>query len=249
MNRYFIELSYKGTAFSGFQKQQNSKSIQEEVEKCLETFYQEKIQSLTSSRTDAGVHAYQNYLHFDLEQEVLKKDIYNLNAILDKDIVIKNIRKVKADAHSRFDALGRKYIYRLHQQKNPFIRSQSYFYPYKLDFELLQFACERYKQETSFESFAKKHSDVHNFNCKIFSCDWKKLNDNEFAFSIHGNRFLRGMVRALVGTSLLLARGKISKEAFENIFNAKDNSLAEFSPEAKGLYLAEVLYPAEIFMD
>lgn len=247
MPRYFVELAYKGKHFSGFQKQTSQKTIQGEIDKALSTILRTPIETTTSSRTDAGVHALQNYLHFDCDLPLPDSTVYNANAILHSDIVIKNLPKVAPTAHSRFDALSRTYEYIVYQNKNPFLKDVGYFYPFALDFDRLQKVAEIYKSNQNFQSFCKRHVEVNNYLCTLEKVIWEKENDY-LKFTVVGNRFLRGMVRALVGTSLQIARGKINIEQLQKIIDANDCQQADFSADAKGLKLVSVAYPSNIFI-
>ncbi len=254
MPRYFIEVSYKGTRYSGFQVQQNANTIQSEVEKALEICFREKFALTGSSRTDAGVHALQNYFHFDSLQELvnnfnvnfknenLKRSIYSLNSILPEDIVINNLTKVENDSHSRFDAVTREYKYQVYQFKNPFYRDLAYYYPYKISIENLQAAAEIIINTREFSSFSKKNTQVKNFKCSIFKSYWYTEN-GLVIYNIIGNRFLRGMVRGLVGTMLQVGTGKITLNQLEEIIASKDCTKANFSIPPHGLFLSKIIYP------
>ena len=241
MARYFLKVSYKGTAYNGFQIQENANTIQLEIEKALEIFYKEKISLTGSSRTDAGVHALENYFHFDTSLEVEHQHLYNLNAILNKDIIALDIYKVKNDAHCRFDATFRTYKYYIYQQKNPFLEDRAYLYPYTLDINLMKEAAALLFQFNDFSSFSKKHTQVNNFNCTISKAEWFVENDC-LVFHVQSNRFLRGMVRALVATILKVGRGQMSIDEFKNLIAAKTNSSAHFDVPAHGLFLVKVGY-------
>lgn len=249
MPRYFIELTYKGTSFAGFQIQNNALTIQGEINRALKTVLHEEIQTTTASRTDAGVHANQNYLHFDFSGTITSKTIYNLNCIISDDILIQNIFLVSDMSHSRFDAISREYDYFISPTRNPFVKETSYFYPVKLDLEKLNQAALILKTTNNFTSFAKRHSDVNNFNCKIEKISWALNRDQQIVFNVVSNRFLRGMVRALVATQILVGRNKISLNDFENIINSRDCSNADFSAPAKGLFLQKVNYPSSLLME
>lgn len=252
--RYFIEISYKGTAYSGFQVQRNSNTIQGEVEKALSVYFKQTFSLTGSSRTDAGVHALQNYFHFDTEDSLeeiacsgekgdpilrLQKSVYHLNAILPRDIVISRIFKVKDDAHCRFDAVSREYQYFVYQQKNAFLEETAYYYPYKLDIEKLNEAAEILFDERNFTSFSKRNTQVNNFNCEIMKSDWQMQNES-LVYIVKSNRFLRGMVKGLVGTMLRVGREKISLSEFKNIIKSKDCTKADFSVPPQGLFLIKV---------
>lgn len=246
MQRFFIEVLYKGTHYSGFQIQQNANSIQAELEKALQIFFKGHFQLTCSSRTDAGVHAISNYFHFDsdtsiisLNEEALNRAVYNLNAIIPDDIVVKRIFKVESKAHCRFDALSRAYRYYIYQQKDPFLADRSFYYPYKLDLGKLQEAASLLYDIEDFSSFSKKHTQVKSFNCKIIKSQWG-IEQDSIVYSVEGNRFLRGMVRGLVGTMLKVGTGKIDLDDFAKIIEAKDNTKADFSVPAHGLFLVNV---------
>lgn len=249
MPRYFIDLAYKGTNFSGFQKQNNARSIQGDLNAALCTILKHDIETVTSSRTDAGVHCKHNFLHFDTEINIKPDKLaYQLNAVLDQDIAIHNIKAVMPEAHARFNAISRVYSYRIHQFKNPLIREYSYFYPFPLNIERMQEASQVFLATSDFQSFSKKHTEVQNFECKLSRCEWVQHNKYEHEFIVAGNRFLRGMVRGLVGTSLQLGRGKITMKNLHEIIESKDCTKANFSAEARGLTLQRVQYSKEIFL-
>jgi tRNA pseudouridine38-40 synthase len=242
MARYFIEVAYKGTQYAGFQVQKNANTIQAEVENALKVFYRTVFELTGSSRTDAGVHARQNFFHFDAD--VIKdtdKAVYHLNAILPADIVVKSIRQVADDAHSRFDAVSRSYQYTIYQQKDPFLDDRAYYYPFSVDMEVLQQAAALVKANTNFQSFSKKNTQVFTYECAIFESEWKVQNEC-LIYNVTGSRFLRGMVRGLVGTMLLTGRRKYSVEKFKSILSNSDTSFTDFSTPAKGLSLIEVRY-------
>lgn len=244
MSRYFIEVSYKGTNYSGFQVQENAITIQSEVEKALKTLHRSTIQLTGSSRTDAGVHAHQNYFHFDFEPAIHPQAVYKLNAILPHDIVVRNIHYMPPQSHSRFDAVSREYIYRIHRFKNPFLRDTSLYYPYQLDINKMAQGAAYLLTQRDFSGFSKTNSQVKSNECKIVRCDWVE-NCNELRFTIEANRFLRGMVRLLTGTLLKLGRQKISMQEFQSFFLDKRKTAA--SSPAHGLYLNKVSYPQNYF--
>ncbi|ANI90479.1 tRNA pseudouridine(38,39,40) synthase TruA [Arachidicoccus ginsenosidimutans] len=245
MPRYFLELQYKGTAYKGFQSQPNMATIQGEVEKALQTFLQKSVSLTTSSRTDAGVHALQNFFHFDTDIVLSPKILYNLNAILPNDIVLKNLCEVGEDRHSRFDAASRVYQYYLYFEKNPFLADRAYFYPFKLDKDKLQQTADILKSYKDFTTFSKRNTQVHTFICDIKNSLWFEK-DECLVYRVEANRFLRGMVRALVGTMLKVGRGSISLDEFKNIIESKNCTNADFSTPAHGLFLMEVKYPFEL---
>lgn len=238
MPRYFIEVSYKGTLYAGFQVQQNANSIQSEVERALYIFYKQKFILTGSSRTDAGVHAFQNFFHFDSEVEI-REEVYNLNAILPGDIVINRVFKVAENAHCRFDAISREYHYHIYQRKNPFLQDRAYYYPYVLDFDLLQQAAAKVLANNDFSSFSKRNTQVKSFICEIHYSEWV-IEGDCLVYKVKANRFLRGMVKGLVGTMLQVGRKKISVADFTSIIEAKDCTLADFSVISDGLFLNKV---------
>jgi len=242
MARYFIELSYDGALYGGFQIQQNKATIQGELEKAMETLYRAPLTLTGASRTDAGVHANQNFLHFDTDIAILPKHIYNLNAILPNNIVVKAIYQVPNEAHCRFDATKRGYIYRLHTQKNPFSEGRSWYYPFPVDLNLMQAAADTLLNYTDFESFSKKNTTVNTFQCNITKASWTMVGP-DIRFEIHSNRFLRGMIRGLVGTMMQVGRGHISIAEWHDIVASKDEQRVDFSTPAYGLYLSEINYP------
>jgi tRNA pseudouridine38-40 synthase len=247
MTRYFIEVAYKGTAYAGFQIQNNSNTIQGEINKCLSTYLKENISTTTSSRTDAGVHALQNYLHADIEKTITIKDVYHLNAILPNDIVIKNITAMQPQAHSRFDALSRSYEYMIYQQKNPFLIDSAYLYVYPIDVTLLEQCANIFSGTHNFLAFSKRHTDVLNYNCHVLQSYWTQEKDY-IAYHVEGNRFLRGMVRSLVATMLHVARGKLPIDQLKELLVQQDNKQAYFDVPAHGLHLQKVKYEKGIFL-
>ena len=244
--RYFLEVSYKGTNYSGFQSQKNANTIQAEIEKALTILLKQKIDLTGSSRTDAGVHALQNYFHFDFEKELSPKLSYNLNAILPADISAKNLIRVKDDSHCRFDAISREYKYFIYRKKDPFLADRAFYFPYKLDMDTMQKAAEIIKEYTDFTSFSKRNTQVKTFECDIKDSEW--IMEGEcLVYHVKANRFLRGMVRALSATMLKLGRGKIALDDLKKIIEDKDCTLANFAVPAYGLFLIHVCYPDNYF--
>lgn len=244
MRRYLIEVSYKGTAYSGFQVQKNSNTIQAEVEKALEIFFKQKFTLTGSSRTDAGVHALQNFFHFDIERRLFQQENlseYHLNSILPKDILVKKIFEVPINMHCRFDAISREYKYFIYQQKNPFLEDRAYYYPYKLDIDRLNEAAELILKENNFASFSKKNTQVNHFICEIIKSEWT-LEKDTLVYTVKANRFLRGMVKGLVGTMLRVGRGVITLKEFNDIIKSGDCTKADFSVAAHALFLVSVNY-------
>ena len=245
MQRYFLEVSYKGTNYSGFQAQQNAHTVQAEVEGAFTTLQREKVILTGSSRTDAGVHALQNFFHFDYEGAIDAQFVYKMNAILPADVVIRGIYPVKPDAHCRFHALSRAYRYVIYRRKDPFLNDRAFYFPYKLDMERMQEAAELVLTYTNFQAFSKTNTQVKNFNCAIIKSSWS-VDGDLLNYNVEANRFLRGMVRALTATMLLVGRGKITVAGFRNIIEGGDNGRARFGVPAHGLFLLAVKYDEAI---
>lgn len=248
MNRYFIEVSYKGTRYAGSQVQVNAATVQAELEKALEVYFRQKLELTGSSRTDAGVHARQNFYHFDWPAPINPRAIYNLNAILPADIAIAQLIPMPATAHCRFDAVAREYEYFIYNSKDPFLVDRAWFFPYTIDGQALQQAAGVVGEYTDFTSFSKRNSQVKTFNCKILYSEWK-VGPQGAVYRVKANRFLRGMVRGLVGTMLQVGRGKISVDDFKKIIEARDCTRADFSVPGHGLFLQKVEYPDNYFLN
>lgn len=239
--RYFIEVSYTGTHYAGSQVQQNANSIQAELEKAFHILFKQGVQLTGSSRTDAGVHALQNFFHFDAEFALTKNHIYNLNALLPADIAVKNIYKVASNNHCRFDAVNRTYTYHIVQSKNPFMLHRAWYFPYPVNLQNLNTLSHELMQHTDFLSFSKKKTQVKTSVCNISKAKWQQQEDS-LTFTIQANRFLRGMVRAVTATLLSIARKNGDVESLRKIIEGKDCRLANFSAPAHGLVLTEVIY-------
>ncbi len=245
MSRYFIEVAYKGTAYAGFQKQENANTIQAEVEKALGIYFRSVFDLTGSSRTDAGVHAHQNYFHFDhtvIEENQLLKAPYHLNAILPEDIVVKRMMVVKDDSHCRFDAAFRRYEYSIYNKKDPFLQDRAYYFPYKLDEDKLNEAAALLLINKNFKTFSKRNTQVHHFECRLMESKWDWETDR-LCYRVSGNRFLRGMVRGMVGTMLRVGTGKMSIDQFKKAVDSGDCKQADFAVPPQGLVLLEVKYP------
>ena len=243
--RYFLELSYNGANYHGWQIQPNSISIQSVLDAALSTLCAAPTFSLGCGRTDAGVHAKQFYAHFDTDKALNEDHIVNLNGMLPYDIAIKKIIQVHDDAHARFDASLRSYEYHMHFKKDPFLKHLSYYYQYKRSFNIdLMNECAAYLlSQNDFASFCKSNSNANTTFCKITEAKWVKPDEHSMVFHISADRFLRNMVRAIVGTLIDVGVGKISAEDFKNIVANKNRSDAGTSVPANGLYLTRVIYP------
>jgi len=239
MPRYFIEVAYVGTRYSGFQVQLNSNTIQAEITRALKIYFNKEYQLTGSSRTDAGVHAFQNFFHFDADTLIKKSILYNLNAILPYDIVIKNIFETGANAHCRFDAIARTYHYRITRFKDPFHFGRAYYYPFAVNTDILHEMAAALIHFTDFTSFSKKKTQVKSFACNIKSSRWIIENDI-WRYEITADRFLRGMVKGLVGTMLRLAKNNKDISELERIFEKRNYEAADFSVPPDGLFLTAV---------
>jgi tRNA pseudouridine38-40 synthase len=246
MSRFFIDISYYGKRYSGFQIQANANSIQAEVEKAFTIYFRQSFSMTGSSRTDAGVHALQNFFHFDYEGEVPEDAQYHINAILPPDIVLKKIYPVSPSAHCRYDAQSRDYEYHIYWKKDPFLLNRAHYFPYKMDFEKLTAVASCLSRYSDFSSFSKRNSQVKNFDCMIYLSEWR-MEEKSWVFHIQANRFLRGMVRGLVGTMLQVGRNIISPSQFEMIIQSKDSKQTNFSVPGHGLFLVKVNYPEPVF--
>jgi len=246
MQRYFIQLSYDGTAYHGWQIQPNGISVQETIEKALAVVAREKVSVTGAGRTDAGVHASFYVAHFDVENQNLDNDkiIHNLNCLLPADIAVQCIYKVHAEAHARFDAISRTYQYFLIKSKDPFSRLYAEKEARMPDLiKMNEAACKLFNYE-DFTSFSRLGTDVKTNNCKIDFAEWVD-DGNRYVFTIRADRFLRNMVRAIVGTLLEVGFGKLTVDGFCKIIEAKDRCAAGASVPAKGLFLVDIGYPEE----
>jgi len=243
LKRYFIQLSYKGTNFHGWQFQPNAKTIQEELETAFALIFRTKTEITGAGRTDTGVHAKFYVAHFETNIEFdLEKIVGKLNSMISKDISIFKIFEVENKAHSRFDALSRTYEYHIHFVKNPFLREFSTFIYSKLDIDKMNQASAELFNFEDFTSFSKLHTDVKTNNCKIYKAEWQ-TNNNGLIFTIEADRFLRNMVRAIVGTLIEIGKNKIQIEDFKNIIAQKNRNKAGMSMPAEGLFLCDIKYP------
>lgn len=246
MIRYFLEIAYLGTEYAGFQIQPNAITIQSEIERAFNVFFRKPVSLTGSSRTDTGVHAMQNYFHFDWEEAINPSVVYNLNALLPGSIVIRNLISMPAEAHSRFDAISREYRYYIALRKDPFLQDRSYFYPFTLDMEKLQQAAAVVRNFEDFTSFSKKGSQAKTMQCRILQSEWGE-EKGCLVYKVEANRFLRGMVRGLTGTMLQVGRGKLTVGEFEDLIRLKDATRADFSVPGKGLFLQKVNFRSDYF--
>ncbi|MBT8303958.1 MAG: tRNA pseudouridine(38-40) synthase TruA [Bacteroidia bacterium] len=247
--RYFIEFAYNGKAYHGWQKQPNVISVQEVLEKALTTLLNESIEVVGAGRTDTGVHAIQMYAHLDLEFPISDPQfVYKMNQFLPKDIVIKAFHHVKDDAHARFDATSRTYNYIISEGKNPFTIESSLLLKNKLDIDKMNQAAAELLNYKNFKCFSKVHTNVKTYNCNVMHAEWKRT-DNELIFTITADRFLRNMVRAIVGTMLDIGNNKIEVEDLKGIIESQDRSNAGTSVLAQGLYLSKITYPEDTFLN
>ena len=240
--RYFIELSYKGKNYHGWQIQPDVISVQEKMNNAVSTIFQEKIAIVGAGRTDTGVHASQMFAHFDADKE-LEGDIpHKLNSLLPADIVVYNVVAVNDEKHARFDALSRSYEYKIWIGRNPFLLDFSWqIHSQNLNIDLMNETAKLLLEYTDFQTFSKVKTDVFTYNCDVTEAVWKQ-NNNELTFYISANRFLRNMVRAIVGTLVDVGLGKITKDDFRKIIESKNRSNAGLSVPAKGLFLTNIKY-------
>jgi len=254
--RYFLEISYKGTKFNGFQAQEaginpSVKTIQGEINRVLKDLLGHEIASVGSGRTDTGVHCRKQFMHFDTTREVKDKDnfLYRMNRLLPHDMLVSNIHSVREELSARFSANSRSYEYHITRLKNPFLTELAYFYPIRnLDVAKMNEATKYLFQYTDFEAFSKVKTNVMSFVCHIKKAQWQEEPNGKLVFYISADRFLRGMVRAIVGTLLDVGKGTLSVEDFEQVILSKDRRRAGRAVPPEGLYLVDVNYPSSIFL-
>jgi tRNA pseudouridine38-40 synthase len=256
--RYFIKISFDGTRYNGWQVQKNSAhTVQQKINEGLSKLLSEDIVVLGCCRTDAGVHAKELYAQFDSEKNDLHVSpkgvvsgevdwLHKFNSMLPTDISIDGIYSVVEDTNARFDATARTYNYFIHDRRNPFLVNRSYYYYSDLDISLMNKAGKILMKNEDFSSFSKVNTQVKTNNCRISKAEWKK-DENGLVFTIRADRFLRGMVRMIVGTMLLIGKHKITLKDLEKILDSKDCRNAGRSVPACGLYLVKVEYPTKIF--
>ena len=245
--RYFIDISYDGSNYHGWQIQPNADTVQHQINLAFSTILNEEINVLGAGRTDTGVHAKKMIAHFDTNQTIdFEKFKYRINGFLKNDISLNDIYKVKEDAHARFSAISRTYEYCVSRTKNPF-SVNSYFLTKNLDVESMKKACKFLHGNHDYTSFAKLHSENYTNNCEVYIANWKE-DETSLVFTIKANRFLRNMVRAIVGTLIEVGEGKISFSDIETILLLKDRAKAGYSVPANGLSLIDIEYPKEILI-
>lgn len=251
MNRYFIYLGYNGKNFCGWQVQPNGTTVQQCIEEALATLLRQPVPIVGAGRTDAGVHARLMVAHFDWQEPIADLTFLaeKLNRLLPKDIAVYRIVPVHQEAHARFDAVSRTYKYYLTTRKDPFNYELVYKIPGRLDFEAMNEACRVLFDYIDFTSFSKLHTDVKTNNCRIMQAGWTQEEQGVWVFTIQADRFLRNMVRAIVGTLLEVGRGKLDTEGFRQVIESKDRGKAGTSAPGHALYLVDVAYPDDLFLN
>ncbi|AWW31256.1 tRNA pseudouridine(38-40) synthase TruA [Echinicola strongylocentroti] len=248
IRRYFLEVAYKGTHYHGWQIQPNAITVQEAINKALQTILRQDVATMGSGRTDTGVHGKQQFLHFDwadkLEKTVFLKKI---NAVLPKDISAYDLREAIPEAHARFDAEWRSYEYHISLRKNPFEETLSWHCFYQLGVAKMNEAAALLLQHRDFECFSKVKTEVNHFECEIKTAFWEQK-DHHLVFHITANRFLRGMVRAIVGTLVEIGKGQLDLSGFQQILDSRDRRKAGIAAPPHGLFLSRVTYPEKIFI-
>ncbi|MBX2961475.1 MAG: tRNA pseudouridine(38-40) synthase TruA [Cyclobacteriaceae bacterium] len=249
MPRYFFEIAYHGAGYAGWQSQANATGVQTVVEHALSKLLRTEIKIVGSGRTDTGVHCAQQFFHTDIDKPFHQQNLlHRLNAFLPRDIAIRSIRTVKPKASARYSAVERTYQYHITRVKDPLQMGLALHYFKPLNIQTMNKAAALLRGEHDFECFSKVKTDVNHFLCSVKRADWKK-ESNELVFTITANRFLRGMVRAIVGTLLDVGTGKISMQEFRSILHSKDRRKAGANVDPHGLYLMQVKYPKSIFID
>ena len=250
MSRFFITLSYNGEQYVGWQMQPNGMAVQQVLQEGLSTILRKQIAIVGAGRTDAGVHARRMVAHFDWEGEPFDAAdlLYKLNRFLPKDIALLSVRPVLPDAHARFSALTRTYSYQLTTQKDPFNHPFFYRIAFQPDLTAMNALCLILKEYRDFTSFSKLHTDVKTNLCRIIHAGWEQRGDHNYQFTITADRFLRNMVRAIVGTLLEAGRGRLDEGGFREVIEGKNRSLAGDSVPGNALFLEEVTYPDNIWL-
>ncbi len=244
--RYALEIAYKGTQFHGWQLQPNCNSVQAEMQKALSLLCREEVHCLGCGRTDAGVHAKQFILHFEINGELPENIVYKLNHLLTRDISTYHLYNVSPNFSARFDCTERSYEYHIHQKPNPFLTEYSWYFFKPLDLELMNKAAEKLLLHKDFKAFCKANSQVNHYECDVRQAVWTQEGDR-LLFKITANRFLRNMVRAIVGTLVEIGEGKITLDDFEQTIISQDRRESGQSAPPQGLFLARVVYPPGTF--
>ena len=248
--RYFVTLSYDGAAYHGWQIQPNANSVQETLQNAFSTILRQDIEIVGAGRTDTGVNASKMIAHFDVCAPIdAIRLVKQLNRLLPQDIAIQHICPVVLDAHARFSALSRTYHYHILLSKSPFLRHYAYRYPLPIDFQLMNEAAQRLFNYTDFTSFSKLHTDTKTNNCKIRRAEWIQDDVNNWTFVIQADRFLRNMVRAIVGTLLDVGRGKLTIPQFCQVIESQNRCAAGSSVPPHALFLSDITYPDNIFIN
>lgn len=251
-NRFFIKLAFNGTNYHGWQSQKNASTVQDTLQEAMTVLLKEKIHLTGAGRTDTGVHAEVFYAHFDtnLDPDFFPENniVFKLNCMLENDIAIDNIMPVKKRAHARYDAISRTYKYIIERKKNPFMQDMVYLYKGELDINNMIKASEKLYNHIDFTSFSKVNTQINHNKCNIMNVKWEE-HDSKLIFTITANRFLRGMVRIIVGTLLEVSKGKHSVDEFEEIIIKRNRSSAGCSVLGNGLYLTDISYPKDIFIN
>jgi tRNA pseudouridine38-40 synthase len=248
--RYFIYISYKGTSYHGWQVQPNAPTVQQILDEALSVVLNEKVSTTGAGRTDTGVHALIFCAHFESNSPSLDTDnklIFRLNCYLPEDISVSSIRRVQPDANARYSAISRTYKYFISRSKDPFCNKSSWYLHSDIDISIMNKACNILLKHSDFTSFSKLHSGAKTNICRIYNSGWEEV-DNRYIFTINADRFLRNMVRAIVGTMVDLGSGRITLEEFDEIILQKDRCKAGRSAPAQGLFLVQIEYPEEIFI-
>ena len=241
--RYFITFSYDGTAYHGWQIQPHSLSVQEELQKAMSILLRKPMEVVGAGRTDTGVHARKMVAHFDYDEEVdCPQLVYKLNKLLPRDIAVQQVEPVAEDMHARFSAKSRTYHYFVHMGKNPFLRSYSWQVYGNIDFELMNQAASVLMEYKDFTSFSKVNTDTKTNDCTITEAHWDRVGEDQWCFTITANRFLRNMVRAIVGTLMEVGRGRMAIEQLRRVIDAKDRCCAGDSVPGNALFLVQVKY-------
>lgn len=249
MARYLLEVAYDGTAFHGSQVQGDTPTVQLALNQALSVLLRKEAITVGASRTDEGVHALESYFHFDHEEPLHLHFRYKMNAILPGTVTVKRVLLAHdPEFNARFAALSRRYRYRIYHQKDPFLQNRALYYPFRIDMEVLRETAAVLKEYTDFESFSKRNTQTFTFNCNILDSHWEQ-HGAELHYVVEANRFLRGMVRGLVGTQLKIAGGKRPMDDFRRIIEAKDCRQAYFNVPGHGLYLEHIAYPADSFTE